>query len=136
VAANDEICQEVAAAGGVALALRILEASLGDASLARPLCALLRQLASSDGAKAALVEGGGLALLAALLGDQGARSVPSVQEAALGLLTNVTLRNPEAAAEASPPALLAVFLVLVTSLLGLGQPEGGGWPALCGRAGL
>lgn len=71
-------------------------AGMSDASIARPLCALLRQLVSRDGNKELFVEGGGLELLAVLLGAQ--RSSPAVLEQALGLLTNVTLRYPEAAA--------------------------------------
>ena len=70
---------------------------MSDAGMARPLCALLRQLVSSDGNKQLFVEGGGLELLAALLGAQ--RSSPAVLEQGLGLLTNVTLRYPEAAAQ-------------------------------------
>lgn len=99
VAANDEICQEVAAAGGVSLALRVLRAGAADPALARPLAALLRQLVSRDGNKALFVEGGGLELLGALLAAH--RGSPAVLEQALGLLTNVTLRNPEAAEKAS-----------------------------------
>ena len=75
-------------------------AGLSDASLARPLCALLRQLASNDGNKALLVEAGGLELLGALLAAHTGN--PGTLEQALGLLTNVTLRNPEAAEEVGP----------------------------------
>ena len=68
---------------------------LGDAALARALCGLLRQLVSSDGNKARFVEAGGLETMrAALAAHAGA---PGVLEQALGLLTNLTLRNPEAA---------------------------------------
>lgn len=72
-------------------------AGMQDASVARPLCSLLRQLASNDSNKALLVEAGGLELLASLLAAQG--SNPAVLEQALGLLTNLTLRNPEAASK-------------------------------------
>ena len=71
-------------------------AGLSDAALARALCSLLRQLASSDSCKQLLVEGGALELLAALLAAHGGS--PAVLEQALGMLTNVTLRYPEAAA--------------------------------------
>ncbi|KAI7840755.1 hypothetical protein COHA_005569 [Chlorella ohadii] len=115
VAANDEICQEVAASGGVELALRILEAGMSDASTARPLCALLRQLVSSDSNKELFVECGGLELLATLFGVQG--SSPAVLEQALGLLTNVTLRYPEAAARASACGCLDATLELMHVML-------------------
>lgn len=67
--------------------------------LARPVCALVRQLVSSDGNKGLLVGCGGLQLLSALLAAPS--SSPALLEQALGVLTNVTLRNPEAAAKAS-----------------------------------
>lgn len=51
------------------------------------------------------MECGGLELLAKLLGVQG--SNPAVLEPALGLLTNVTLRYPEAASRVSVCARLA-----------------------------
>lgn len=70
-------------------------AGLADAILARALCSLLRQLVSSDGNKSLLVDAGGIELLGRLLATHG-RS-PAVLEQALGLLTNLTLRNPEAA---------------------------------------
>jgi len=70
---------------------------MSDAAVARPLCSLLRQLVSSDSNKALLVEAGGLELLASLLAAQG--SNPAVLEQALGMLTNLTLRNPEAASK-------------------------------------
>ena len=77
---------------------------MADSALARPLCALLRQLVSSDGNKELVVGGGGLGVLARVLGahagdGDGASPSPAVLEAALGLLTNITLRNPEAAAK-------------------------------------
>lgn len=136
VAANEEICQEVAAVGGMQLILQILRtgegdtcwqqqgasgaridgagpvplvwhwtrrddspvlAGMADVVLVRPLCALLRQLVNSDGNKTLLVESGGLELLAALLSAYS--SNPGVLEQALGLLTNATLRNPEAASK-------------------------------------
>lgn len=68
---------------------------MSDAVLARALCGLLRQLVSSDSNKVLLVEAGGLELLGTLLAVQG--NNPGVLEQALGLLTNLTLRNPEAA---------------------------------------
>jgi hypothetical protein len=67
--------------------------------VARPLLALLRQLASSDALKAELVEGGALELLPPLLEAQ--QGGAGVQEQALGLLTAVTLRNPEAGSKVS-----------------------------------
>ena len=82
-------------------------AGMSDASTARPLCALLRQLVSSDSNKELFVECGGLELLATLFGVQG--SSPAVLEQALGLLTNVTLRYPEAAARVRPSALLSLL---------------------------
>ncbi len=63
--------------------------------MVRALCSLLRQLVSSDSNKALLVDAGGLELLARLLTTHCAS--PAVLEQALGLLTNLTLRNPEAA---------------------------------------
>ncbi|PSC67827.1 magnesium protoporphyrin IX chloroplastic-like [Micractinium conductrix] len=115
VAANDEICQEVAAEGGVTLALQILKAGLGDAALARALCGLLRQLVSSDGNKARFVEAGGLETMrAALAAHAGA---PGVLEQALGLLTNLTLRNPEAAEKALECGCLDAVLELMRALL-------------------
>ena len=80
-------------------------AGLADSALARPLCALLRQLVSSDGNKELVVGCGGLGVLARVLaahagdGDGASSPSPAVLEAALGLLTNITLRNPEAAAK-------------------------------------
>ncbi|KAL4433644.1 hypothetical protein ABPG75_000085 [Micractinium tetrahymenae] len=123
VAANDEICQEVAGAGGVQLALQVMEAGLADAVLARALCSLLRQLVSSDGNKALLVEAGGLELLARLLTAHGGS--PAVLEQALGLLTNLTLRNPEAAEKALDCGCLDSVLELMRVMLAAG-PNGSG----------
>ena len=128
MAANDDICQEVAAAGGVGLALSILRAGLGDAALARPLCALLRQLVSSDSNKQLFVEGGGLELLAALLSSHG--SSPAVLEQGLGLLTNATLRYPEAA-EKVGQAVLATAVAHACLRLTSGEAVAGAVPSLC-----
>lgn len=107
---------------------------LADAAVARPLCALLRQLASSDANKDVLVGGGGLELVAALLGAHGGS--PGVLEQALGLLTNVTLRNPEAAEQVRADRGLSV-----RSRGEIGWMDGGAtalqpaWPvAVCGPA--
>lgn len=118
VAANEEICQEVAGAGGVQLALKVLEAGLADAILARALCSLLRQLVSSDGNKSLLVDAGGIELLGRLLATHG-RS-PAVLEQALGLLTNLTLRNPEAAEKALDCGCLDAVLELMRVMLAAG----------------
>lgn len=90
--------------------------------MARPLCSLLRQLASSDAIKAPLVEGGALELVAALLTAQGGS--PAVLEQGLGLLTNMTLRYPEAAARVRWEAW-------VGRCRGLGPPAAAAaaWPA-------
>jgi hypothetical protein len=100
-------------------------AGITNASIARPLCALLRQLVSSDGNKELFVECGGLEVLATLLGSQG--NSPAVLEQALGLLTNVTLRYPEAAARASACGCLdATLEVMQVLLASKGTPSGNG----------
>lgn len=87
----------------------MLAAGLADAVLARALCSLLRQLVSSDGNKSLFVDAGGLELLAGLMTTHGAS--PAVLEQALGLLTNLTLRNPAAAEKVGTSAQACVVCV-------------------------
>eukprot|EP00887_Chlorella_sp_A99_P005892 scaffold1.g5892.t1 len=116
VAANDEICQEVASAGGVHLALGLLDGSgARDAGVARAAAGLLRQLASSDGNKAVIVEEGGLERIGGLLREHAAST--AMAEQALGLLTNVTLRNPEAAQRAVDCGCATAMLGAMRGLL-------------------
>jgi hypothetical protein len=108
IAANDDICQEAASSGAVPLALELADRGLDtqDTDLLRAALNVLKQLASSDGIKAEIFEAGGLETLKnslKLITDQvedsnsGTIHISSVAvvEQALGLLTNVTLRNPE-----------------------------------------
>ncbi|KAL4450640.1 hypothetical protein ABPG77_000996 [Micractinium sp. CCAP 211/92] len=115
IALANALRQEVAGAGGVQLALQVLEAGLADAVMVRALCSLLRQLVSSDSNKALLVDAGGLELLARLLTTHCAS--PAVLEQALGLLTNLTLRNPEAAEQALNCGCLDAVLELMRVML-------------------
>ncbi len=120
VAANDDICQEAAGAGAVPLALQLADKALEtkDMGLLRAALNVLKQLASSDGVKAEIFEAGGLETIQKSLklttdqidngggGDDNntnnvlSTSSVAVVEQALGLLTNITLRNPEISAAA------------------------------------
>ncbi|GAB4823190.1 hypothetical protein N2152v2_010236 [Parachlorella kessleri] len=121
VAANEEICKEVSTAGGVGLALRILTTGINLPAIARPACSLLRQLASSDGVKAALLEAGGLEAVAQLLAQHPA-NYPLLEQG-LGLVTNMTLRQPEAAARAVECGCADAILACLEGLLGRGEQQ-------------
>ena len=107
ISANDEICQEAAAAGAVPLCLSLIDNAIAAADI--PLCRaalnVLRQLASSDAVKSEIYEKNGLESIKNSLSLAAATQQPSaaVAEQALGLLTNITLRNPEIAASAAAP---------------------------------
>lgn len=118
VSANDDICKQVSAAGGTRLALQLLRLGAGDAELARASASLLRQLASSDAVKAEAVGGGVLEAVAVALEAHGADA--AMAEPALGLVTNVTLRNPEAAERAVEGGAAAAVLSTLRGALGRG----------------
>lgn len=84
VAANDDICQEVTAAGGAHLTLAILQARQADVPVACAATALLRQLASSDGSKALIVEAGGLEQIKGLLSVHASSSAVAEQVGSTG----------------------------------------------------
>ncbi|DBA96893.1 TPA: hypothetical protein ACH3X3_013048 [Trebouxia sp. C0006] len=63
LAANEEICKELADDGAVKVTMEVLTSGLGNATLVRSACSLLRQLANSDAIKAEIVDAGGLELL-------------------------------------------------------------------------
>eukprot|EP00898_Chlorokybus_atmophyticus_P000992 jgi/Chlat1/1894/Chrsp145S00774 len=92
VAANDEICREIASAGGVEELLGLLaDKARTEPLLARDALGLLRQLAGSDAVKGAVTTFGGIPLALACMqwhiGDA----------AGFAMLAAVTLRNPEGA---------------------------------------
>lgn len=134
VAANDDICQEAAGSGAVPLALQLADRGLDtqDMELLRAALNVLKQLASSDGIKAEVFEAGGLETLKESLklttdqlddensaGDNAninTRSV-AVVEQALGLLTNITLRNPEISTAAVSSGCVGEVLRAMHALL-------------------
>jgi len=131
VAANDDICQEAAGSGAVPLALQLADEGLDtqDTGLLRAALNVLKQLASSDGIKAEIYEAGGLETLKNSLkvitgqiddtsgnGNIHISSV-AVVEQALGLLTNMTLRNPEISTAAVSSGCVVEVLRAMHALL-------------------
>lgn len=131
-AANDDICQEAAGAGAVPLGLQVVDRALqtNDTLLARAAIGLLRQLASSDVVKAELYEAGGLDTIksALVLATEG--PFASIAEQALGLLANMSLRNPEVAAAATSGGCVVEALHAMRALLDTSAQNGRTGPAL------
>eukprot|EP00884_Botryococcus_braunii_P005371 jgi/Botrbrau1/14835/Bobra.0278s0005.1 len=98
LAVNEEICRDFADAGGLKASLSALQSNMGDASLVKSACGLVRQLANSDELKEATIEAGGLDLLNRAVAIHSAS--PATIEQALGLLVALTLRNPSAGQKA------------------------------------
>ncbi|KAL0024893.1 hypothetical protein WJX77_000671 [Trebouxia sp. C0004] len=98
LAANEDICKELADDGAVQVTMEVLTSGLGNATLVRSACSLLRQLANSDAIKAEIVDAGGLELLCRAVDAHTTHA--GAMEQALGLLVALTLRNPSAAVRA------------------------------------
>eukprot|EP00976_Prorocentrum_cordatum_P117863 1196374-Prorocentrum_minimum.AAC.2 len=105
VAANEEVCKQVTEHNGVGTIMRMLQGpAVGKPALARPACALLRQLAGSDTVKPGIIQAGGLPAMIQIMqihmeNQETAVKGPEVStvEQAIGLLTAVCLRNPSGA---------------------------------------
>ena len=98
----------------------------GDIVLIRASLNLLRQLASSDIVKADLCEAGGLDTIKhSLIFAYSDGPVASVAEQALGLLANMSLRNPEIASEATAGGCVAEALHAMRALLDASGQENG-----------
>ena len=108
---NDEICKEIADEGGMAPCMQIFS-SPSDAALVKTTCQTLRQLSCSDAVKADIMKRNGAHLLAeyiipctlphsfdvhfvcySLLSLY--NSYPAILEVVLGLMTLITLRQPQ-----------------------------------------
>jgi hypothetical protein len=87
---------------------QVLQDNLVNAQCASAACGMLRQMAGKDEVKAEIVESKGLQLLERVLGVQ--IESPACMEQALGLLTAVTLRYPEACVAAMQAGLPAAVL--------------------------
>lgn len=124
ISANDEICQQVLALGGIDIVLSLInvddEKYFSKGAL-RPALSLLRQLTSSDAVKSAVVHRNGLHLLKVLLtGDSEEESSslpPLISENIFGILTNIFLRNPSAAETAADCGLLVVVVEQLGQLM-------------------
>lgn len=134
IAANDEICQQAAGAGAVALAMQVQESAVAQSnpSLARAALSLLRQLASSDAVKAAMLEGGSMPAVKSALDFAGDAAEAAVAEAALGFLANLALRNPDASKAAVEEGCAPAIVQTMRSMLALCSSAGG--PKAAGRA--
>ncbi|KAL3155515.1 hypothetical protein ABBQ38_011067 [Trebouxia sp. C0009 RCD-2024] len=98
LAANEDICKDLADEGAVQATMQVLASGLANATLVRSACSLLRQLANSDAIKADIVDAGGLELLCRAVEAHTPHA--GAMEQALGLLVALTLRNPKAATRA------------------------------------
>jgi len=108
VAANEEVCKQVAEGGGVEVLVAVLQsdASLATASLAKQSCVLMRQLAGSDTIKPLIVSAQGVQAVmrvmevhAAVASSSNPPQLPGLQavEAGLSVLAALCLRNPPGA---------------------------------------
>ncbi|KAG2434650.1 hypothetical protein HXX76_007544 [Chlamydomonas incerta] len=107
VAANEEICREFTDDGGVISCLGVLRDCSANKEVAKACLSALRQLAHSDTVKVLLAEHGAVELAMRVV-DQHS-GADDVAEVALGLLSNMMLRQPEIctkAAEAGVPELV------------------------------
>jgi hypothetical protein len=112
-AVNDEACEDIAEAGAVeaAVALLLFELREGSATgVTRSALALLRQLAGADAVKARFLSGGGLPPLVAVLSSCAGPSAVPTCEAALALLSALSLRHPEFVAAAAAAGALDATL--------------------------
>ncbi|RMZ55435.1 hypothetical protein APUTEX25_003559, partial [Auxenochlorella protothecoides] len=97
LSANEELCGVAAEHGALGILLRHFSAAskAGEESVMRAACAALRQLCSSDSCKAAFLDQDDvIPRLASALKRYNTR--PLITEQVLGLMTNLTLRNPAA----------------------------------------
>lgn len=121
LAANNEICKEFADAGGVSKCLQVLQSSLDNRGLVAACCSALRQLTNSDEVKKTILEAHGLELLLRVLTMYEAAA--SVLEPALGIVTNLLLRNPEGADEAAQLGCVDVLTDLMAANPQQGQVQ-------------
>lgn len=98
----------------------------GDTALARVAISLLRQLASSDAVKSAIVNADGLQSLKIVLAYSADASQAIVAEPALGLLANLALRNPEVSKAAAECGCAVEAVRAMREMLVVRQTEVGG----------
>ena len=124
MAANEEVCKQVTEHNGISTIMRLLQGpAVEKSAVARPACALLRQLAGSDTIKPGIIKAGGLPAMIQIMqihsqNQEKAAKGPEVAtvEQAIGLLTAVSLRNPTGAAAMAEARCLEVVIATMRAM--------------------
>jgi hypothetical protein len=124
VACNENVCKQVTEQNGVGAIMRVFHGpGVEKCAVARPACALLRQLAGSDTVKPDIIREGGLQAMIQTMQIHSkeqtkASKGPEVAtvELAIGVIAAICLRNPSGAAAVAEAGCLEATLAVMRAM--------------------